>query len=573
LPDEQAINGITPRRTITMTRSSSFVFCAAFGAFFSCSSVESVLEPADSGGAVADSGKLTTEGGKETGGNAGSAGTDGRGGASGTGAGHSGAGGVATGGSAGGGGASGSGGSMAGGAGSGGASGAGAAGKAPDGGAPDGSSDAGMKDGGNGGTSDASDSADAGPPSSACSFASGLNVAWVKFANDVPNPDIAAFNTIFKNTYDAGGRVIRWWFHTNGSVTPGYDASGNALPIPSSHIDGVKNILNAASANKVNLIINLWSFDMLQANAGDAHTNNALLLEDDAHRQAYIDNYLTPLVNAVKGMPGLYAWDIFNEPEGMGPMGWATYRTTMASIQRTVNWLAAAIRTADSSARITSSAQTFDYCSNVAGKTNYYSDSALRAAGGKQNGTIDFYQVHYYAVNGSSNSPFLRPASYWQLDKKLMIGEFAAIDNDGVGASSLYTYLYDSGYIGAWAWAYNSDWPWPSMQAPMQSLYSAHPSEVGCASAFETGALRLATSLPRATRDGVSHLKAGAAESESIMIHALAARGASSAARARAELVVNDYADSEWVREIERFTGAHRHRNIRVNEQGVVESF
>jgi hypothetical protein len=299
------------------------------------------------------------------------------------------------------------------------------------------------------------------------------------------------------------------------------------------------------------------------------------LLENDAHRQAYIDNYLTPLVNAVKDTPGLYAWDIFNEPEGMGPMGWATYRTTMAAIQRTVNWLAAAIRTADSSARVTSSAQTFDYCSNVAGKTNYYSDSALRAAGGKDNGTIDFYQVHYYAVNGTSNSPFLRPASYWALDKKLMIGEFASIDNDGVAASSLYTYLYDSGYTGAWAWAYNSDWPWPSMQAPMQNLYSAHPSEVGCGSAVATQALRLSTSSPRPAPESVARFSAGAgsAEDESILIHALAARGASSAARARAEQVVNDHADSHWVREIERFTGAHRHRNVRLSEQGVLESF
>jgi hypothetical protein len=511
------------------------------------------------------------EGGKTTGGDAGS---NGGGGASGTG-GQGGAGGAATGGSAGRAGATGGGGSTAGGAGSGGAAGAGAGGTRSDGGAHDASSDGVVTDGGGGGASDASGGADRGPPSTACPFASGLNVAWVKFANDVPNPDIAAFNTIFKNTYDAGGRVVRWWFHTNGSVTPGYDASGKALPLPPSHIDGVKNILNAASANKVKLVICLWSFDMLQANAGAAHTNNALLLENDAHRQAYIDNYLTPLVNAVKDTPGLDSWDIFNEPEGMGPMGWATYRTTMASIQRTVNWLAAAIRTADPSARITSSAQTFDYCSNVAGKTNYYSDSALRTAGGKQNGTIDFYQVHYYAVNGTSNSPFLRPASYWALDKKLMVGEFASIDNDGVGASSLYTYTYDAGYAGAWAWAYNSDWPWPSMQAPMQNLYGAHPVEVGCPSEFEARARRPVASSPRAARQSASPLSggAGAAERESLLIRALAAGGDSSAARGRAEQVVNEYPDSEWVREIERFTGAHRHRNLRVNEQGVLESF
>jgi hypothetical protein len=500
---------VLAKANLPMPRSSFFAFCSAISAFLSCSSAESTLEPADSGGTAADSSGPTTEGGNATG----------------------------------------------------------------DSGANDGSSDAGMKDG-NGDASDGSGGADAGPPT-ACPFASGLNVAWVKFANDVPNPDIAAFNTIFKNTYDAGGRVIRWWFHTNGSVTPGYDASGNALPIPPSHIDGVKSILNAASANKVKVVISLWSFDMLQANAGDAHTNNALLLENDAHRQAYIDNYVTPLISAVKDTPGLYAWEIFNEPEGMGPSGWATYRTTLASIQRTVNWLASAIRTADAGARITTSAVTFDYCSNLAGKTNYYSDSALRAVGGKDNGTLDFYQVHYYAVNGTSNSAFLHPASYWALDKKLVLGEFAAIDNDGVGASSLYTYLYDNGYAGAWAWAYNSDWPWPSMQAPMQNLYSAHPSEVGCSSAFETKALRFPESSPRPPRERVPHLATAsdAAKGESIGIHALADRGAPSAARARAEQVVNDYADSEWVREIERFTGAHRHRNLRVSEQGVLESF
>ena len=86
---------------------------------------------------------------------------------------------------------------------------------------------------------------------------------------------------------------------------------------------------------------------MLQDNAKEAHTNNKLLLEEDANRQAYIDNYLTPLVKALKGTPGLYAYEIFNEPEGMGPSGWATYRTTQAAIQKTVNWFASAIHTAD----------------------------------------------------------------------------------------------------------------------------------------------------------------------------------------------------------------------------------
>ncbi|HEV8549591.1 MAG TPA: hypothetical protein VGQ57_11200, partial [Polyangiaceae bacterium] len=105
-------------------------------------------------------------------------------------------------------------------------------------------------------------------------------------------------------------------------------------------------------------------------------------------------------------------------------------------------------------------------------------DSALIAAGGKMNGTLDFYQVHYYTSNGTSNSAFTHPASYWQLDKKLVIGEFAAEATDGVAQNDLYTSLYTNGYDGAWAWSYDADWPWPAMQAPMQALFTAH-ADVG----------------------------------------------------------------------------------------------
>jgi hypothetical protein len=312
----------------------------------------------------------------------------------------------------------------------------------------------------------------------ACNYASGLNIAWVNFANDVPNPNIATFNTIFQNTHAAGGRVVRWWFHTNGTVTPGYGSDGTALAIQQSHIDGVKAILAAAHAAGIGVNISLWSFDMLQANAGTAHTNNQALLENDSNRQAYIDRYLTPLVTALKGTPGLYSYEIFNEPEGMGPNGWATYRTTEAYIQKTVNWFAAAIHAADPNVLVTNGSVTFDYCSTASGKTNDYSDSQLRSVGGKQGGILDFYEVHYYTSNGISDSAFKHPASYWGLDKKLVMGEFAAADTDGVAQNDLMTYLYSNGYSGGWAWAYDSDWPWPAEQGPLQSLYSAH-SDVG----------------------------------------------------------------------------------------------
>jgi hypothetical protein len=64
-----------------------------------------------------------------------------------------------------------------------------------------------------------------------------------------------------------------------------------------------------------------------------------------------------------------------------------------------------------------------------------------------------------------------------------------------------------------------------------------------------------------------------APERTAILIHALVTQNKLSEGRAEAEYMVNHYPDSSWVREIERFTGAHRHRNIRVNDAGQLEYY
>ncbi len=269
-------------------------------------------------------------------------------------------------------------------------------------------------------------------------------------------------------------------------MTPGYNSSGLALQVTQSQITAVKAILGAANSNGVAVNISLWSFDMLQTGTEGISTTvggyNKLLLENDTNRQAYIDNYLTPLVTALKGTPGLYSYEIFNEPEGMGPNGWAAVRTTEAFIQRSVNWFAAAIHAADPNVPVTNAAVTFQYCSTVSGHNSDYSDSALNAAGGKATGKLNFYEVHYYLINDPSGtndlSPFKQKASHWGLDKNLVMGEFYAADTDGVLKNDIYTYLYTNGYNGAWAWSYVADMPWPSMQVPMENLFTAH-SDVG----------------------------------------------------------------------------------------------
>ena len=63
-----------------------------------------------------------------------------------------------------------------------------------------------------------------------------------------------------------------------------------------------------------------------------------------------------------------------------------------------------------------------------------------------------------------------------------------------------------------------------------------------------------------------------APERASILIRALSAEGLAGEARGEAEYVVNHYPDSQWVREIEGFTGAHRLRNLILTDAGTMQA-
>ena len=252
----------------------------------------------------------------------------------------------------------------------------------------------------------------------ACAFANGLNAAWVNFANDVPNPNMTAFQTMFRNTQMAGGRIVRWWFHTNGTVTPGYNGSGMANPLsqagdhrpdqpaqPGQHQRreaGDQLVVVRHVAGRPEHLDHAAQQQPQPADDGRQPTG--------VHRQrAHADG------ERGQGEPGpLLVGDLqragrHDNRSTAGPAINGGMEVDRMYIYRTINWLAAAIHTADPSARVTSGAWTFQVSStrNFSGGGHFYSNSSLMAAGGKANGTMDFYEVHYYGANGAQFSPFL----------------------------------------------------------------------------------------------------------------------------------------------------------------------
>lgn len=329
-------------------------------------------------------------------------------------------------------------------------------------------------------------------------FLSGTNLAWGQFGGDVgygANPNITYFNTMFAEIKAAGGNSMRWWLHTDASFTPEIETNGSCPGL--SHnmtneqiIGQMEAVLDAAYANGIMVDICLFSFDMLQDDANKGWSNidlegNYNFLTTPSNVDSYIENALTPMVNALKDHPALLCWEVFNEPEGMASEhGWTGNQgglfVSMSDIQMVVNKIAGAIHRLDNKNPVTNGCWAFIALSDIApGATqNYYRDDRLIAAGGDVDGTLDFYQVHYYSWAQTGLSPFHHDAGYWGLDKPIMVAEFHVEDTYGVAAEDLYDELYHRGYFGAWGWQYNESDLWSDIKTSMTPLYTEHPTYI-----------------------------------------------------------------------------------------------
>jgi len=320
-------------------------------------------------------------------------------------------------------------------------------------------------------------------------FVNGINIAWVNFGRDIGlqvdpgnqaeyHPDIPKFTEIFDRIQESGGNVIRWWFHTNGSTSPIFDVNDEfVIENPDFFKTDLLAILDLAAEKNIKIQICLWSFDMLKGTQWRVNSaRNKKILTSDPHLQAYIDNSLIPLVNAVGNHPGLYAWELFNEPEGLTTeyaSHWPDFtdKVSIVDVQKVVNKLASAIRQAQPNVKITNGA--LGFLSNIdntsLGFINNYTDVELANKGGKTDGYLDFYNIHYYNWAGENGSPFHNDFINQNLDKPAVIAEYYPQDTFGVTAQNLGSTLFNRGWHGSLLWSW-TDRGWDAMKPIVEEL-------------------------------------------------------------------------------------------------------
>lgn len=318
-------------------------------------------------------------------------------------------------------------------------------------------------------------------------FVNGINIAWVSFGRDIGvdpeygteyHPDLDTFSLVMDKVVNAGGNVLRWWYHTNGSTNPVYDMDQKVTNNPAFFHEDVIKILDLASSKGLQVQICLWSFDMLKDQWNvDAVANKKVLTEDE-NMEAYLTNALIPLVQAVGDHPGLYAWEIFNEAEGMTTefgSHWPGFieKVSIVDIQKFINKASATIRRVEPNVMITNGA--LGFLTNVEdidlGYQNYYTDQKLEEIGGESGGYLDFYNIHYYNWAGENGSPFHNFYDVEKVDKKAVIAEYYPENTFGVEAEYLGVVLKENEWHGSLVWSW-TDRPWSTMEPIMINIES-----------------------------------------------------------------------------------------------------
>jgi hypothetical protein len=276
-----------------------------------------------------------------------------------------------------------------------------------------------------------------------------------------------------------GGTAMRWNAFLKGADLT-WDASGHVSGVQPGSLEALRDGLDLAQKHGILLQIVLTTAHFLRfgsggeggsLNTGSTSVPNALrvannekMFTENAGTQAYIDNVIIPMTQAVGAHPALLGYVISNEGYGMTTKSgsthgvWSDQTIEYTQLLQFVNKVAGELNRRQPGVILS--------VSTIPMLKTWFEDAELIAAGGDSDGTLHVHQYQYYPENHrESYSPFLHDLAYmdetWGGTRKPTIaGEFpieglAGTTNNPTAMTLLegYDALFANGYSGGFTWS------------------------------------------------------------------------------------------------------------------------
>jgi hypothetical protein len=303
-------------------------------------------------------------------------------------------------------------------------------------------------------------------------FLLGVNYPWRKYGEDfgevdgkhagISSPDAQKeIVREFEQIRETGISVVRWFLFGDGRG--GFHADKGIARKPDKFLlADVNALLQLALQNDLKICFSLIDYLWLQEHAGKrAPHSHEHVLHFAAGREAFLQNVLIPLFREFRAHPGLFAWEIANEPE------WAIHEFHRDA--------AAKMHLADFRAYAYEIAQ----AAHESAETPVTLGSArlLWVRAWTELG-LDYYQAHFYPAAEKETRKGLAQqlAALPALKRPLWIGELPARDPDNpqYTLANALEICRAAGLCGAAAWR----WTQPEAQGTDVALGRVDPAEL-----------------------------------------------------------------------------------------------
>lgn len=146
-------------------------------------------------------------------------------------------------------------------------------------------------------------------------FPLGVNYAWKDWGRDFADAGWEERFKVILTDLDLmkarGVRTLRWWVYTDFVESPLWTGKGKDLRctgLPPGWVANFVKVLDAAHERGIRLYPTFSSFDLGRKGFKEVVANPAT-------RKSFIEKAVRPLLVAAAKHPGVFAWDIINEPE------------------------------------------------------------------------------------------------------------------------------------------------------------------------------------------------------------------------------------------------------------------